>query len=139
MVIFTDDIWRHLDQGRSVLLFLLDLSPEFDMVDYDLMFYCLTDVGVQGTELAMSFFPFSMVGNKGWHLGTGSHCDTYLNVEHHREQSCHPCWSVGSGWVAINMQMIPGSICCWMGAWISPLSLWKGIWRPWLNGCNRTG
>lgn len=49
--ILTDNLHRQLDQGKFLLLFLLDLTAVFNMVDYSLFTHCLVVAGLQGTAL----------------------------------------------------------------------------------------
>lgn len=53
LVSLTDNFWRQLDHGGSVLLLLLDLTAVFDRVDvdYDLLNHCFIDPGIQGSFL----------------------------------------------------------------------------------------
>lgn len=51
LVTITCVIRRHLDWDGFMLLWLLDLTAEFDMVSYDLTTHCLADVGIQGSGL----------------------------------------------------------------------------------------
>ena len=45
------DLRKHLDQGGSALLVLLDLTAAFDTVDHELLICRLTEAGIQGTAL----------------------------------------------------------------------------------------
>lgn len=65
LVALTDDLQKHLDQGRLALL-LLDLTAVLNTVNYDLITYCFTDMGYRGLP-CNGFPPFSMVEVRGWH------------------------------------------------------------------------
>lgn len=45
LVTFTDDLHKQMDQGRSALLLLHDLTPVFDMVDHDFLTHHFTYMG----------------------------------------------------------------------------------------------
>ena len=51
LVALMEDLRRHLDQGGSALLILLDLSAAFDTVDHELLACRLVTAGIQGTVL----------------------------------------------------------------------------------------
>ena len=51
LLALTDDLRRHLDQGGSALLILLDLSAAFDTVDHELLARRLATTGIQGSAL----------------------------------------------------------------------------------------
>ena len=51
LLTLTDDLRRHLDQGGSALLILLDLSAAFDTVDHELLACRLATAGIQGLAL----------------------------------------------------------------------------------------
>ena len=51
LVALVDDLRRHLDQGGSALLILLDLSASFDTVDLERLACRLATAGIQGMAL----------------------------------------------------------------------------------------
>ena len=51
LVALMDDFRRHLDQGGSALLILLDLSAAFDTVDQELLARRHATAGIQGSAL----------------------------------------------------------------------------------------
>ena len=47
-------IYYNIDQGRGVILVLLDLSAAFDTIDHDILFYILElSLGISGLALKL--------------------------------------------------------------------------------------
>lgn len=123
LVTFMDDLKRHLDQGGSALLLVLDLTAVFNMVDYDLLTHSLVDAGIRGLRFS-GFSPFFMIRDRGWYLGEGLSWWHLIAVWSRRQaipwrcwasiSTPSPSWSGDMGSVAINMWITFSSICWWM-------------------------
>lgn len=65
LAVFIDNLCRHLDQGRSSPLFLLDLTAAFNMVDHDPLTYHLADTAVFWVSLAVAYLISPQMGTEG--------------------------------------------------------------------------
>lgn len=71
LIALMDNLQRHLDRGRSVLLLLLILTVVFHMVDYELMTHHLTNRGIRGDSHAMAYLlsPWAGTDSGAWEEG----------------------------------------------------------------------
>lgn len=77
-VVLMNDCCRQLDQDRSALLFLLDLTAAFDMADCDQLAHCLPMWIFM--ELPYSDISYSSIDkDRGWHWEKSCHRDTFWN------------------------------------------------------------